>query len=341
MRSVMLGLLVAGGLFACLVSAQSASNDAVTRSDDLRILMVTWRGCEDACRGFLDYVAGWDAGVSVIMRDADTDASRLAEFVAEVDELQPDLMVTWGTSVTLGMIGTLDDDEGPFVTDVPTVFMIVADPVGARIVESYQRSGRTYVTGTRNRVPEETQLRVISEYLPVERIGMVYNDNEVNAVLNAAEIRRLASERGIEVFERVLAKDASGAPLVDDIPQAMADIARNEVDILYVGSSSFIVANAEAFTASALDHGLPVATAYEALVRDAHALIAVASPYYNVGQLAGYQAERILLQNRTPGDLEILGLDRFTVLVNLDSAKALELYPPLLVLRYAEVVERP
>lgn len=341
MHSVVRWLLVAGGSFASLVGAQSASDEAFVPPDGLRVLMVTWRGCEEACRGFLDYVAGWDAEVSVIMRDADTDASRLAEFVAEVDELRPDLMVTWGTSVTLGMIGTLDDDEGPFVTDVPTVFMIVADPVGARIVESYQRSGRRYVTGTRNRVPEETQLRVISEYLPVERIGLVYNDNEVNAVLNAAEIRRLASERDIEVFERVLANDASGAPLVDDIPQAMADMARNGVDILYVGSSSFIIANAEAFTASALEHGLPVATAYEALVRDAHALIAVASPYYNVGQLAGYQAERILLQGRTPGELEILGLDRFTVLVNLESAKALELYPPLLVLRYAEVVERP
>ena len=108
-----------------------------------------------------------------------------------------------------------------------------------------------------------------------------------------------------------------------------------------MGSSSFILANADLFTLAALDHGLPVATAYEALVQDSHGLIALASPYYNVGQLAAFQAEEILLRDRSPGDLEVLGLNRFTVLVNIDTARQLELYPPMLLLRYAEIVGIP
>jgi putative ABC transport system substrate-binding protein len=181
-------------------------------------------------------------------------------------------------------------------------------------------------------------MRALAGYRPFTRLGVVYNDDELNAVLKAAEIRRVGAEFGFEVVERVIAKNDAGDPLIEDIVPAVEDIAAQDVDFLYVGSSSFLLENADAFTLAALDHGLPVATAYEAMVRDSHGLIALASAYYNVGQLAGYQAEQILVGAAVPGDLEVLGLDRFTVLINMETASHLELYPPLLLLRYAEIV---
>jgi putative ABC transport system substrate-binding protein len=324
------------GAAVALIPA-SAQPVGSAQSETVRIVMVTWRGCEEACRGFQDYLATGELDAQVILRDAGRDRELLPGFVEEVNRLQPDLLVTWGTSVTLGMIGTLDETASR-VTDVPAVFMIVADPVGASIVESYERSGRPLVTGTRNRVPEETQMRVLADYRPFDRIGLIYNTDELNAVLKAEEIHRVSAEQGFEVVERVLESDAEGNPLVDDIPRAVADIAAEEVDFLYVGSSSFLLANADLFTSAALEHRLPVATAYEAMVRDSHGLIALAAAYYNVGQLAGYQAEEILARGRAPGDLEVLGLNRFTVLVNIDTARQLDLYPPMLLLRYAEIV---
>jgi hypothetical protein len=36
--------------------------------------------------------------------------------------------------------------------------------------------------------------------------------------------------------------------------------------------------------------------------------------------------------------MEVLGLNRFTVLVNMETAHELRLYPPMLLLRYAEIV---
>ena len=325
------------GAAVALIPAAAAQPAGSAQSDTVRIVMVTWRGCEEACRGFQDYLATGELDAQVILRDAGRDRELLPGFVEEINQLQPDLLVTWGTTVTLGMIGTLDETASR-VTDVPTVFMIVADPVGASIVESYERSGRPLVTGTRNRVPEETQMRVLADYRPFDRIGLIYNTDELNAVLKAAEIHRVSAEQGFEVVERVLESDAEGSPLVDDIPRAVADIAAQGVDFLYVGSSSFLLANADLFTSAALEHGLPVATAYEAMVRDSHGLIALAAAYYNVGQLAGYQAEEILARGRAPGDLEVLGLNRFTVLVNIDTARRLDLYPPMLLLRYAEIV---
>ena len=331
---------VAFGILLVLVPTASARPSGSAQSETVRIVMVTFRGCEEACRGFQDYVATSELDAQIILRDIDRDRDLLPGIIEEVNELKPDLLVTWGTSVTRGMIGTLEDSEGK-VTDIPTVFMIVADPVGADIVESYERSGRPLITGTRNRVPEETQMRVLADYRPFERIGLIYNSDELNAVLKAEEIARVAADQGFEITERVLEADADGNPLVEDIPRAVADIAARDVDYLYVGSSSFLLANADLFTSAALEHRLPVATAYEAMVRESHGLIALAAAYYNVGQLAGYQAEEILARGKTPGDMEVLGLDRFTVLVNIDTARELELYPPMLLLRYAEIVGGP
>ena len=325
-----------------MVLAMSASTaNAQTSDNPLTIVMVTFRGCEEACQGFKDYVEQFEVPAEVIVIDIARDRDRIPGIRDEVRAIGPDLLVTWGTSVTRGMIGTVDDSDAALVSGIPTVFMIVADPVGANVVTSLEDPGRHYVTGTINRVPEEIQMRVLAQYRPFDRIGVIYNDDELNSVLKAEEIVRVGEDQGFEVVSRILRNGADGSPLVEDISVAVADLAESGVDFLYVGSSSFLLSNADLLTGAALDEGLPLATAYEAMVRDSDALIALANAYYNVGQLAGRQAERILVDGATPGDLEVIGLDRFTVLINIDTAAKLGLYPPMLLLRYAEIIGGP
>lgn len=325
-----------------MVLAMSASTaNAQTSDNPLTIVMVTFRGCEEACEGFKDYVEQFEVPAEVIVIDIARDRDRIPGIRDEVRAIGPDLLVTWGTSVTRGMIGTVDDSDAALVSGIPTVFMIVADPVGANVVTSLEDPGRHYVTGTINRVPEEIQMEVLAQYRPFDRIGVIYNDDELNSVLKAEEIVRVGEDQGFEVVSRILRNGADGSPLVEDISVAVADLAESGVDFLYVGSSSFLLSNADLLTGAALDEGLPLATAYEAMVRDSDALIALANAYYNVGQLAGRQAERILVDGATPGDLEVIGLDRFTVLINIDTAAKLGLYPPMLLLRYAEIIGGP
>jgi putative ABC transport system substrate-binding protein len=337
--------LIALAALACTLAFTVApahtlpSGSEESPAEPLEVVMITWRGCEEACQGFEDYLDDIDLDTQLTIHDVDKNADLLPGLVKDIQAAQPDLLVTWGTSVTLGMLGTLEDDSGA-VTDIPSVFMIVADPVGAGIVESYEGSGRPMITGTRNRVPEETQLRVLAEYRPFDRIGLVYNDTELNAVLKAEEVREVAEADGIDVVERILENGPDGDPLIEDIPAAVEDLAAADVDFIYLGSSSFLLENADLFTSSALNLGLPVASGYEAMVRESHGLISLASAYYNVGQLAGYQAEQVL-SGSEPGDLEILGLNRFTVLINMETAAELGLYPPLLLLRYSEVIGEP
>jgi putative ABC transport system substrate-binding protein len=198
----------------------------------------------------------------VVVRNAARDRNALAGFVREAKERKVDLVVTWGTSATRGIVGAIDAvDSASHVIGIPVVFMIVADPIGAKIVAGYDSSGRANITGTRNRVPEAVQMKAIRAFRPFNRLGLVYNRNELNSVLNADKIAALAADMGFELITHDLPLKENGKPSADDIPAALSAMKQAEVDFVYVGSSSFLMANRDRFTREALAMGLPVAGA--------------------------------------------------------------------------------
>ncbi len=322
---------------ACCVMTPSAYSKR--HDKPFKIYMAVWRGCEDACRGFQDYFREEGIDVNFIIRNANRDKTKLPAFVREAKELEVDLVLTWGTSATVGMIGTLvDSDPVMHITDIPVVFMIVADPVGAGIIETYESSGRANITGTRNRVPEEVQMKAIRAYRYFKRLGIIYNTNELNSVLNVKKIRKLAKKMRFNLFERSIDLDQNGKPIIESVPQKIKELKNRNVAFIYVGSSSFLMRHREYLTNSAIEQRVPIVAAYEAMARKSNALLAVASRYYSVGKLAGFQAKNILINKAAAIDLPILSLSRYSYVINMETARKLKLYPPIKVLRYAEVV---
>lgn len=325
-------------IMAALMMALPAA--ALTQDKPVTIYMALWRGCEAACQGFKDTIVESGLNAVFIERDADRDKSRLAGFVEEARALRPDLVLTWGTSVTLGMAGTLKDAGNPhYLTDLPVVYMVVADAVGAGIIRSFEQTGRSNVTGIHNRVPEEININAIRTYFPAfHKLGMVYNPGEDNSVGKVAEIRALSKAMGFELSALAFDTDTDGHPDLATIPEKLQALRDEGVDFVYVGSSSFIERNGEAFTSAALRAGLPVLSPYERLVTEAHALLSVSSRYYAVGELAARQARRILVDGISPGELPVLAMTQFAFVINMDSARQLKLFPPLELLQIAETV---
>lgn len=320
--------LGAGGL-----RAQEAAREP------FKVMMVLWRGCEDACRGFQDYLSFRGVPVQYLIRHAGTLNLKFPDLVAEARARKVDLVVTWGTTATLGMVGEYDKpDPARFLTDIPVLFMIVTDPVAARVVERLDQPGRN-VTGTLVIVPEETQLRAIRSYMPFHRVGIAYNEDEVNAVSSVEKVRGLADEMGFEVVARPVPRDAAGKPIAASLPDVVRQLAEAKVDLIYIGSSSFILNNRGIFTRAAVEQGLPVAAAGEVPVVEADALLGLVSRYYTVGQLTGTRAEQILVEGRKPGDIPVEALSRFSLIVNMEVAHKLSLYPPLLMLNAIEAIK--
>ncbi|MBY4677093.1 ABC transporter substrate-binding protein [Marinobacterium arenosum] len=324
---------------AILLSLSLSASAAFSEAQPARIYMVLWRGCEEACQGFKQYLQDKKLPAQLILRDAGRDKSKLAGFLAEAREMKPDLVVTWGTSVSKAIIGPIKDGSNQSqLGDIPAMFMVVADPVSAGIVKSYEQSGRPLVTGIRNRVPEEVQIRAMQDYMDAKRIGVIYSPSELNSVLNTEQLQTLSETMGFELVTRTYAVDEKGNPLDGQLPGLMKQMTAERVDVIYVGSSSYNRQQRDEFTQAAADQGLPVASAYEAMVTKSQGLLAVANRYYNVGRLAASQAEKVLFDGKQPGSLPISALSRFSVFINIDVARKLELFPPIQLLRFAELV---
>ncbi|MCK0209440.1 ABC transporter substrate-binding protein [Starkeya koreensis] len=321
------------------LAAQERAGRAADPRAPFKVMMVLWRGCEDACRGFQDYLSFRGVPVQYVMRQAGTLNLKFPDLVAEARALKVDLVVTWGTTATLGMVGEYDKpDPARYLTDIPVVFMIVTDPLATKVVERLERPGRN-VTGTLVIVPEETQLRAIRSYLPFRRIGIAYNEDEVNAVSSVERVRALAGEMGFELVALRVPRDEAGKPIAASLPDVVQQLADAKVDLIYIGSSSFILNNRDVFTRAAVERGLPVAAAGEVPVVEADALLGLVSRYYTVGQLTGTRAEQILVDGRKPGDIPVEALSRFSLIVNMEVAHKLHLYPPLLMLNAIEAIK--
>jgi len=330
--------LLLAAIFLC--GTVYAVQTAIAQSPKKTVFAVFWRGCEEVCEGFHAYFAEKNVDAKVVVRDAARDKAKLPLFLEEARAMKADLILTWGTSVTLGIAGSLNDvGDTRFNHAIPHVFTVVADPVGAGIVESLEKSGRRNLTGTFNRVPEAVNIRTIRSYLPTfKRLGLLYNRNERNSVLKFQEITDLASELNFELVALELPLGDDGKPRALDIAPKVAMLKEARADFIYLGSSSFLDAHRDAFTQSAVEHGIPVLSPYERVVRDSHGLLSIAARFYDVGRLAAQQAEKILVGGQTPGDIPVARMTDFAYVINMAVARKLNLFPPVAVLQFAETV---
>lgn len=305
-----------------------------------QVYIATYRGCEEVCEAFKSYLTERGLAIDFIERSIERDTSRIPDLVEEVRALRPDLLVTWGTAISLGMVGPYGTtDSERHITDIPTVYLYVADAAAAGLVDRPDISGRPNLAGANIQVPLEAQLRIMQSYhSDLQRIGVVYSPNELNSVAAVTALRVAAAMFGVEVVEKQLDLGPDGTPLPESIVPSMRAMAEMEPDFLVTVSSTFIIQNIEAYTRAAVDAGLPVFTSAELPIRDGDAMLALYASLSSIGQIAGYQAEQILRDGTAPGELPTPSLQRFTLLINMPIALELERYPPMLVLQFAQLM---
>jgi putative ABC transport system substrate-binding protein len=327
-------------LLACLIGLVTSVATDMSFAATKKIMMVTFLGCDATCVGFKDGIAKSRIEAEIIFRDADQKKEALSGFVAEARALHVDLVITIGTSATMGMIGTVSDvGSGKYLDDIPVVFTLVADPLGAKIIKSYESTGRDNVTGTYNRVPEAVDLKAMRLIVPnLKKLGLLYDRHERNSMLKLADMQEQAPKLGFELVALELGPDENAAPDPAKIPSLVAGLAAKGVDFIYVGSSSFLRVNADVLTKAAIEHRLPVLSPYESMVRESHALLSIAAREEDVGRLGAKQALAILVDGKRPGDLPVAFIKNFAYVVNMKTAKAIDRFPPVGIMQIAETV---
>ena len=302
-----------------------------------QVLLITNRGCEEVCQSFRRHLES-QGPVEFIWRDAGGDAGRVAAFVAEARALRPDLVATWGTGITLAAIGPHDGaDPARHLSEIPVVYMYVGDPVASKIARSAERSGRPNVAGANTSVPIEAQIKLLASYRKLARVGMLYNTDEPAAVTQAREARRAFEARAVQVDEVRLEAAADGRPDPAAIPAALDRLAQQRPDFLYYVGSTFTLKQIEAISAGAIARGMPMFSATEPAFRQGDVLLGLISPLAGIGQVAAHQAGQILFHGKRAGELASPTLTRHSVLINMQAARALRIYPPMKLMQFAEL----
>jgi len=321
---------VAGSLLARPAIAQP-------RPRGPRIYMVTFRGWTDSDQGFKDYFERRRLAVDLVHRDAGGQAARLAEIVQEIKRERPDLVYAWGTSVALAIIGTVaQQDRSKLIDDIPVVFLNVTDPIGSGMVAGLEPTGRN-VAGSTFLSPVSSQLQALQSYRPVSRLGIIYNAAEANSVSVVGEVKIQAPSLQMSVVERPVPL-LGAEPDRNAIPRLLDELIAEGVQFLYMPSDSFLSRRVEQVTEEALNRKLPAFAAAEGTLGAGQALLGLIARYHSIGQLAGLQADQILFQGVAPGSIPIGSLRRFSLVIRMAVARRLELYPPMLLLRVAEII---
>lgn len=321
-----------------LASAQAAATATAKPAKPFRIYAITFRGMTDVEKGFAEYFTSRKIPVQITFRDLNRDANRMPVFLDEIRSTKPDLIYTWGTSVTLGVVGPYDAVvPGQHITDIPVVFTLVASPALAKIVQETKASGRN-VTGVTHVGPTDAQIRAMAAYRPFQTLGVLYTPTERNSVVVIEEIRRLGREGGFHTVERTFRMDASRKPTAEGAAELVRELKEAGAQWLYLPPDSFLGTLAEGIIIpTAMELGLPTFASTEQLMQ-AGALSGLVSRYYAVGQFTAHKAEQILVGKQAAATIPIETLQRFSYQIRMPAARRLGLPPPLPMMSYAELI---
>ncbi len=302
-----------------------------------RIYAITFRGMTDVEKGFAEYFASRKIPVEITFRDLNREASRMPVFLEEIRATRPDLIYTWGTSVTLGVVGPYDAAPGPYIHDIPVVFTLVAAPTLARIVPDLKVPGRN-VTGVMHVGPTAAQIKAMAQYRAFRTLGVLYTPTERNSVVILDEIRRLGREAGFHTLERTFRLDSARKPTAEGAADLVRELKEAGAQWLYLPPDSFLGTLAEGIIIpAAMQQSLPTFASTEQLMQ-AGALSGLVGRYYSVGQFTAHKAEQILLSRQAAASIPVEPLKRLSYQIRMPAAKKLHLPPPLPMMSYAELI---
>lgn len=304
----------------------------------LRIYAITFRGMTDVERGFEEYFASRKIPVQITYRDLNRDATRMPAFIEEIRATRPDIIYTWGTSVTLGVLGPYDAvDPAKHITDIPVVFTLVASPTLAKIVPEAGGT-RKGVTGVIHVAPVAAQIQAMAAYRPFQKLGVLYTPSEKNSVVVLDEIRKIGRERNYDTITRTFRLDAQRKVTAEGAGDLVRELKEAGAQWLYLPPDSFLGTLAQdVIIPAAMEVGLPTFASTEQLMQ-AGALSGLVSRYHSVGQFTAHKVEQILLGKVAAETVPIETLKRFSYQIRISVAEKLKLPPPLPMFNYAEIL---
>jgi putative ABC transport system substrate-binding protein len=270
---------------------------------------------------------GWTEGrnVQIDIRRGEADTERIRKYAAELVGLVPDVILAVGSSAA-----------GPLLQAtraVPIVFVNVTDSVGAGYVDSLARPGGN-ATGF---MQFEYSLggkwvELLKQIAPGVMRAAVIRDQAISAGIGQfAAIQSIAPSFGIEVSP-VNVND------IGDVERAIAAFARSSNGGLIVTAGALAMVHRDHIVRLAAQHKLP-AVYNRRLFVTGGGLISYGPDFTDLSQRAAGLVDRIF-KGEKPADLPVEASTKYELVINIKTAKTLDLTVPQSLLSAAdEVIE--
>jgi putative ABC transport system substrate-binding protein len=270
---------------------------------------------------------GWVEGknIRIDYRFAAGNPTLFKTYAAGLVGLSPDAILT-GRSVAVAAFQQQ-------TRTIPIVFTGVGDPVGQGFVKSLARPGGN-ITGFGANDPTlmGKWLQLLKEIAPrVTRVAVIFNpDTALFAPLFNPVIEAAAPSFGMTVALSPVHDDAG-------IEEAIAALAREQGGGLIALADSFNVTHRDVIIAAASRHNLPLIGTLQ--YANSGGLIAYWFNGIDLHAQAAHYIDRIL-KGASPADLPVQYPTKYSLIINLKTAKALGLTVPPSMLDLAdEVIE--
>ncbi len=273
---------------------------------------------------------GYEEGKNIVVehRYTETRAERVAEVAAEFVRLRVDVIVT--------SLDVATAEVKRQTQTIPIVMAISIDPVATGFVSSLARPGGN-VTGLSTMAPElaAKRLEILKEVVPgLSRVAFMWNTNVPGNLLEYKE----AGDAARSMRLQLQSVEVTSVDAVDDFKRAFSVLKTGGAEALIVAGSGLTSANAGQIANLAMKHRLPSMVSSRDRV-DAGGLMAYGPNLAEMWRRAAVYVYKIL-KGAKPGDLPIEQPTKFELIINLKTAKALELtLPPSLLRRADEVIQ--
>jgi putative ABC transport system substrate-binding protein len=271
---------------------------------------------------------GWTAGgnIEVAYRWAGADADLVETFAKELVAERPDVLMARGTPAVSALKRQTNT--------IPILFTSVSEPVMSGLVASLARPGGN-ITGFAGLEPSIAGkwLDLLKEIAPsVARVGLLFNPSTAPL---AGQYMQSAKAAAASLSMELLAMPVRSD---DEIKEAVTALAEKPNSGLVGMNDSFNIEHRKTIIDAANRHHLPAISQFPLFPADG-GLMSYGTDSVEIFPRAARYIDRIL-RGEKPGDLPVQQPSKFTLVINLKTAKALGLnVPPTMLTRADEVIE--
>jgi putative tryptophan/tyrosine transport system substrate-binding protein len=309
--------------FIALLGGSAASWSVATLAQPSKLLTIGYMGGSTPAAtsswmaAFMQRLRelGWIEGsnIAIVDRWAEGRPDRNAEIAADFVKLNVNVILAHGTGETTA--------AKKATATIPIVFAMAGDPVGSGLVSSLSRPGGN-VTGMSVQAPDvgSKRLEFFREAVPgLRRLAIMANANNSSTTLEMGEVAATARKLG---FSEVV---TFGIRRADDIALAF-EAFKGRADALYIAADPLVLTNVVQINTLALREGLPTIYISKDYLQGG-GLMSYGSNYSDQYRRAAGYVDKILRGMR-PSDIPVEQPIRFELVINLRTAKALNLNIP-------------